>query len=98
MINVKHNKGFALITALLIVALATIVSVNIASNLQLDIRRTSNILANEQAMLYALEAENLLRWGLYEDRQDNNFDYYRDPESLDESEKWSRNPASKDRS
>jgi len=89
MCNKKNNKGFALITALLIVALATIVSVNIASHLQLDIRRTSNMLANEQAMLYALEAENLLRWGLYEDIQDNNFDYYRDPESLDASEKWS---------
>ena len=75
-----QQKGVALITALLIVALATIVSVKIATHLQLDVRRTGNMLASEQATQYVLAAENLLSIALYEDRKDNNIDYYGDPD------------------
>lgn len=82
------QKGVALITALLIVALATVISVNIATHLQLDVRRTSNMLASEQAMQYVLAAENLLRVALYEDRKDNNVDYYGDPDEHLDRESW----------
>lgn len=85
----RCQKGFALITALLIVAMATIVSVNIATHLQLDVRRTSNILAAEQAMQYVFAAENLLSIALYEDRQDNKIDYYGDLQDPTDAESWS---------
>lgn len=82
------QKGVALITALLIVALATIISVNIATRLQLDIRRTGNMLASEQALQYVLAAENLLSIALYEDRRDNNIDYYGDLDEHFDQESW----------
>lgn len=70
-----QQRGVALITALLIVALATIISVRISTQLQLDVRRTGNILSNEQAMLYNLEAEAWSRRILEKDRKDNNIDH-----------------------
>lgn len=85
---VHQQKGVALITALLIVALATVISVNIATHLQLDVRRTSNMLANEQAMQYVLAAENLLSIGLYEDFQKNKIDYYNDLDDHQDAESW----------
>lgn len=69
------QKGVALITALMIVALATIVSANIVTNLQIDVRRTANIISSDQAKLYALAAEDLARRYLLEDVQDNNYDH-----------------------
>ncbi len=82
------QKGVALITALLIVALATIISVNIATRLQLDVRRTSNMLSSEQAVQYVSAAENLLSLALYEDRKDNDTDYYGDPDEHSDRESW----------
>ncbi|MCK5001999.1 MAG: type II secretion system minor pseudopilin GspK [Gammaproteobacteria bacterium] len=72
------QKGVALITALLIVALATVISVELSTRLQLDIRRTSNIIASDQALLYMMEAEHWSRRILRDDRLDNTHD------SLDE--------------
>lgn len=83
-----YQRGFALITALLIVAMATIISVRIATHLQLDVRRTSNILATEQAMQYVFAAENLLSIALYEDRKDNKIDYYGDLQDPTDAESW----------
>ncbi len=82
------QKGVALITALLIVALATIISVKIATRLQLDVRRTGNMLASEQAVQYVSAAENLLSIALYEDRKDNDTDYYGDPDEHSDRESW----------
>ena len=42
--NPNHQSGVALITALLVVSLATILAVSLVSHLYFDIRRTSNIL------------------------------------------------------
>lgn len=72
----NNQRGVALITALLIVALATIISVSISTQLQLDVRRTGNILASEQAILYTLTAEDWVRRILRDDRADNNIDHY----------------------
>ena len=59
MFTPNKQSGVALITALMIVALASIVSVTISTQLQLDIRRTGNIIAGDQARLYSLAAESL---------------------------------------
>ena len=71
----SRQHGVALITALLIVALATIVSVKISTDLQLDVRRTGNIISSEQAMLYNMEAEAWTRRILKQDREDNHIDH-----------------------
>jgi len=71
----RSQKGVALITALLIVALATVISVELSTRLQLDIRRTGNIIASDQAMLYMMEAEHWSRRILKADREDNDYDH-----------------------
>jgi general secretion pathway protein K len=70
-----HQSGVALITALLIVAMATIISANISSHLQLDIRRTSNMIASDQASLYTQAAEDWTRRILRTDRRDSKIDH-----------------------
>lgn len=62
----RRQQGVALITAVLIVALVTAAAVAMAARQQVDIRRSSNILNNDQAYLFALGAEdyarNVLEW------------------------------------
>jgi general secretion pathway protein K len=75
--RMRHGRhaGVALISALLVVALATVAAVAMASRQHLDIRRTSNLLDADQALLYGLGAES---WGaqiLARDRQDNQIDH-----------------------
>ncbi len=68
------QKGVALITAVLVVALVTVLAVNMISRQQIDIRRTSNILNTETAYMYALGVES---WGigiLLRDRENNQVD------------------------
>lgn len=74
----RHHfqQGVAIITALLIVAIATTVSISIGSRLQLDVRRTANVITADQAWQYTLAAENWTRRILEQDRKDNNFDHY----------------------
>lgn len=69
------QEGVAVITALMIVALASIVSISISTKLQLDIRRTGNIIAHDQATLYTLAAEELAKRYLANDAKDNNIDH-----------------------
>ena len=56
-----RQRGVALITALLVVAIATIAAVEMARRQQLDIRRLQNLLARDQAQTYAIAAET---WAL----------------------------------
>ncbi|MEK7991111.1 MAG: type II secretion system minor pseudopilin GspK [Thiotrichaceae bacterium] len=77
-ITTLKQSGVALITALLIVALATITAVAMTSRQQLDIRRTSNLLNHEQAYLYLLGAEDWAQQILLQDARKTNKD------SLDE--------------
>jgi len=72
----SSQKGVALITALLIVALATVITVQLSTRLQLDIRRTGNIIASDQALLYMMEAEYWARRILRDDRLKNNYDSF----------------------
>jgi general secretion pathway protein K len=69
-----RQRGVALITALLVVALATVAAAAMASRQQLDVRRTANLLDGDQAYAYALAVE---RWGgmiLQRDAADNQTD------------------------
>ena len=52
-----RQRGIAAITAVLVVALATILAVNLAWELNLDIRRTEVLLLHTQARQFALGAE-----------------------------------------
>jgi len=51
------NKGVALITVMLVVALAAILATQMLARLQLQLQRTTNINYNQQAYWYALGAE-----------------------------------------
>lgn len=69
-----RQRGVALITALLVVALATVAAVAMAARQQLDVRRTANLLDGDQAYAYALAVEG---WGsmiLMRDAEDNQID------------------------
>lgn len=57
----KRQRGVAIITALLIVTLATTISITISTQLQLDVRRTGNMIATDQAYIYSLLTEELLQ-------------------------------------
>jgi general secretion pathway protein K len=65
----KSQNGVALITAMLVVALAAILASALVSQLFLDIRRTANIFQSEQAHLYNLNAENIALFTLAEDEK-----------------------------
>ena len=72
----RSQQGVAIITALLIVAIATTISINISTRLQLDVRRTANLLTADQAWQYTLAAESWSRRILQEDRKRNSIDDY----------------------
>ena len=77
--NMKRQRGVAIITALLIVTIATTISITISTRLQLDIRRTGNLIAQDQAHFYLLAAEEWSQRILRQDKKDSISD------SLDES-------------
>jgi general secretion pathway protein K len=53
----KNVRGVALITVLLIVALAAVLATQMTARLQLQMQRTTNIALNQQAYWYAMGAE-----------------------------------------
>jgi general secretion pathway protein K len=65
----------ALLTAMLVVALATTAAVAMVSRQQFDIRRTSNLLQAEQAYLYVLGVDDWAAQILRRDRKDNAIDH-----------------------
>lgn len=75
----KKQQGVAIITALLIVTLAATISITISTRLQLDIRRTANLIAQDQAQFYMLAAEEWSQRILRQDKKDSSID------SLDEN-------------
>lgn len=79
-IGTKKQRGVALITAMLVVSIATLTAVSLASRQTLDIRRTSNIVEIDQAYLYALGIETVAKELLLKyTTSGNNYD---DPELL----------------
>ena len=70
-----RQRGVALVTALLVVSLATVAAVAMATRFQVDLRRTGNLLNGEQAYAYALAAESwayvVMRRDLQESKHDS---------------------------
>ena len=75
MIRHLKNRGVALITAMLITALASLVAANLAWDNALDVRRTMVLLNSEQAMQVALGAESWVVGILHQDLQDSETDH-----------------------
>lgn len=72
---VLHRQhGVALITALLVVSLASILAVSLLEHLHYDLRRTENIIRADQAELYNANAVQLARGVLLMDHADNEYD------------------------
>jgi len=69
-----RQQGVALVTALLVVALATVAAVAMATRLNVDMRRTGNLIHGEQAYAYALAAESWAEVILRRDGQDSTYD------------------------
>ncbi|QYZ67331.1 MAG: type II secretion system minor pseudopilin GspK [Gammaproteobacteria bacterium (ex Lamellibrachia satsuma)] len=65
--RIRSQSGVALITAIMIVAVASIAAVTMTETLQLSIRRTSNILITDQTYFYALGSEEWARGQLIRD-------------------------------
>jgi len=72
---IRCQRGVALITALLVVALATTIAVAMVSRQQVDIRRSGNLLQFEQAALYVEGMEGWAGRVLYQDVQNNQTDH-----------------------
>jgi len=77
--HTRQQRGVAIITALLIVTIATTVSIAISTRIQLDVRRTGNLIAQDQAQFYLLAAEEWSQRILRQDKKDSTID------SLDET-------------
>ena len=75
MAALARQRGVAIVTALLIVAIATTVSVTISTRLQLDVRRTGNMIAGDQAYMYTLAAESWSQRILKQDREESEIDH-----------------------
>ncbi len=75
---IRTQRGVALITAMLVVALATTAAVAMVSRQQYDIRRTGNLLQAEQAYLYVLGIEDWAGLILQRDREENKVDHLRE--------------------
>ena len=77
--NLPKQRGIALLTVLLILAVMVIIASNMSSRLQLELRRTSNIITHQQALWYAYGAEALVEKGLKQALKDDdtiNLDQY----------------------
>lgn len=70
----RTQRGVALITAMLVVALATTAAVGLATRQQVDIQRTGNVLHANQAWQYALGAEAWARTILDRDARETDYD------------------------
>lgn len=71
----RTNRGVALITAMLISALAAMVATDLAWDNALDVRRTTVLLYRDQAMQIALGAESWVIGILHQDLEDTQTDH-----------------------
>lgn len=70
-----RQRGVALITAILIVSVCSILAVSMMFRAQLDIRRAQNLVSGDQAYLYTLGAESLAKVMLVRDIKQNRIDH-----------------------
>ena len=71
----RSNRGVALITAMLISAIATMVAANLAWDNALDVRRTMVLLGRDQAVQVALGAESWVINILHQDMENSQTDH-----------------------
>jgi len=69
------QRGVALIMAIVLVALATVLAVHIGTRAALDLRRTAGLVALDQGWHVALGAEAWAAEVLHDDREDNDTDH-----------------------
>lgn len=74
----QSQLGVALITAILVMSLATITAVAMTVRKQVDFRRSENMLLHDQAYLYLLGAEDWAKQILLRDRNNNDYDSLKD--------------------
>ncbi|MCF1430551.1 MAG: type II secretion system minor pseudopilin GspK [Shewanella sp.] len=70
MIRYKQQRGIALLVVLLIVAVISVVAVNITGRNQLAVQRTMNLVQYDQGYWYAISAEELAKKILKQDMKD----------------------------
>lgn len=73
-----RQNGVALITAVLVVAIAAIIATSIMGRQNFDTQRTANIIHRDQAVSYVLGAEHWAGVELTRDAQANNYDHLRE--------------------
>lgn len=71
----SSQRGVALITALLVVAVIAIVAVNMTARQGLDVRRTANVLNGDRAYVFALGVESWAAHVLARDKRDSSNDH-----------------------
>ncbi|VAW99038.1 General secretion pathway protein K [hydrothermal vent metagenome] len=74
MVNIKQQRGVALLTVILIVTLISITAISMRAHQELDIRRTVNELNHAQAVVYLQGAEYLSKTVLKEDAKKSKID------------------------
>lgn len=72
--KINKQRGVAIIVALLVVSLATVLAVSLVKHLNYDIRRTENILRLDQANLYNTNAVEFSMILIKLDRDNNEYD------------------------
>ncbi len=76
--STRRENGIALITAVLVVAIAAIIATSMMSRQNFDTQRTANIIHLDQAVAYALGAERWASVELRKDAETNNYDHLRE--------------------
>lgn len=71
----RHERGVALITALLVVAVIAIVATQMTARQSLDVRRTANVLNGDRAYVFALGVESWASHMLARDKRDSSNDH-----------------------
>lgn len=73
--NSKKQKGIALLMAMLVVSIATVTAVSLVHEQSLSIRKTGNIRANDNALMYSLGLEDYARLFLQKDSKNSKIDH-----------------------
>lgn len=76
--NRHYHSGTALVTALLIVALASVIATSMLKKQHVDIRRADNMIKGDQAALYLRAGENWVRQLLLQDLAKGKIDSLKD--------------------
>lgn len=74
----NRQRGVALITAVLVVAIVAVIATSMMSRQNFDTRRTTNIIHRDQAIAYALGAEHWAGIELSKDAKKNNYDHLKE--------------------